>query len=359
MLSKLQIPTPALLLDLDAFEANLSLMADRARQSGKNLRPHAKAHKCVEIAARQIAAGAIGVCVATVAEAELMSSAGITGLLLTSPLADPLKMTRVIATGAMVVVDHPDQVAWYEAAARSSRRTVDVLIDLDVGDHRTGARSTEQAVEIAKAIKALSNEAHATHLRFRGLQGYSISGSHTMGIEARRQVSEAAFHSAIATRDALSHLGFSTEILTGGSTGTWDIDTQLPEVTELQAGSYVLMDLAYGKLGLPFRHALTVLTTVISANHDGFVTVDGGYKAFSTDRGYGPEAADLPGSTYRWGGDEFGYLDCPTKPKLGDKIEFIPPHCDPTVNLYDRIYVYRKEVVEGIWPIKSLNRGYD
>jgi 3-hydroxy-D-aspartate aldolase len=348
--SKLEIPTPALLLDLDVFEGNLHLMADRVRQSGKRLRPHAKAHKCVEIARRQIAAGAIGVCVATASEADLMSSAGVSGLLLTSPLADPLKMARVVATGAMVVVDHADQVAWYNAAGQSSGRTVDVLIDLDVGDHRTGARSTEQAIEIAKAIDL------AGHLRLRGLQGYSISGSHTSGIDARRQVSETAFYSAIATRDALSRLGIATEILTGGSTGTWDIDTQLPEVTELQAGSYVLMDLAYGKLGLPFRHGLTVLTTVISANHDGFVTVDGGFKAFATDRGYGPEAVHLPGSNYRWGGDEFGFLDCTKTPKLGEKIEFIPPHCDPTVNLYDRIYVYRGEVVEAIWSVKSVNR---
>ncbi len=195
--SKLEIPTPALLLDLDAFEGNLALMADRVRESGKQLRPHAKAHKCVEIARRQIAAGAIGVCVATVAEAELMSSAGIAGLLLTSPQADPLKMARVIATGAMVVVDHVDQVSWYNAAARASGRIVDVLIDLDVGDHRTGARSTEQAIEIAKAIGL------AGHLRYRGLQGYSVSGSHTTGIQARRQVSGAAFHTAVATRDAL------------------------------------------------------------------------------------------------------------------------------------------------------------
>jgi D-serine deaminase-like pyridoxal phosphate-dependent protein len=371
MRSKLEIPTPALLLDLDAFEANLRLMADRMHQFGKRLRPHAKAHKCVEIARRQVDAGAIGVCVATVAEAELMSSARIPGLLLTSPLADPLKMARVAATGAMVVVDHVLQVDWYNAAARSSDRMVDVLIDLDVGDHRTGA-SAEQAIEIAKAI------GQASHLRYRGLQGYSISGSHTPGTEARRQVSEAAFRSAVATRNALPHLGLTAlgqtalgvttlgqtaEILTGGSTGTWDIDSQIPEVTELQAGSYVLMDLAYSKLGLPFRRALTVLTTVISANHDGFVTVDGGFKAFSTDRGYGPEAVHLPGSTYRWGGDEFGYLDCgapdSVRPKLGDKIEFIAPHCDPTVNLYDRMYVYRREVVEGIWPVKAADRSHD
>jgi D-serine deaminase-like pyridoxal phosphate-dependent protein len=112
------------------------------------------------------------------------------------------------------------------------------------------------------------------------------------------------------------------------------------------------MDMAYGKLGLPFRPALSVLTTVISASHDAFVTVDGGFKAFSTDRGYGPEAPAYPGSTYRWGGDEFGYLDIAgARPRLGDKIEFIPPHCDPTVNLYDRIYAYRGHTVEHVWPI--------
>ena len=347
MLKKSEIPTPALLLDLDAFEANLRLMADHVKQFGKRLRPHAKAHKCVEIARRQISAGAIGVCVATAAEAELMSGAGIGGLLLTSPLADPRKMARVVATGAMVVADHVIQVEWYNAVARAAGRTVDVLVDLDVGDHRTGAASTEQAVEIAKAID------QASHLRLRGLQGYSVSGSHGATPEERMRISQGAFESAVTTRDALSGLGLATEILTGGSTGTWDIDTKLAEVTELQAGSYVLMDLAYNKLALPFRRALTVLTTVVSANHDGFVTVDGGFKAFSTDRGYGPEAINLPGSRYRWGGDEFGYLDTASKLNLGNKIEFIPPHCDPTVNLYDRIYVCQGDGVEAVWPVKS------
>ncbi len=348
MLKKSEIPTPALLLDLDAFEANLQVMAQWVKQSGKQLRPHAKAHKCVEIARRQIAAGAIGVCVATVDEAELMAGAGIGGILLTSPLADPRKMGRIVATGAMVAVDHAIQVEWYNAVARSADRTMDVVVDLDVGDHRTGASSTQQAIEIAQAVD------RASHLRYRGLQGYSVSGSHGASVEERTHISRAAFDVAIATRDALMGLGLQSEILTGGSTGTWDVDTLLPEVTEMQAGSYVLMDLAYGKLGLPFRHALTVLTTVVSANHDGFVTVDGGFKAFSTDRGYGPAAPSLPGSQYRWGGDEFGYLDEVPKPNLGSKIEFIPPHCDPTVNLHSRIYACRADVVEAVWPIKSL-----
>jgi 3-hydroxy-D-aspartate aldolase len=349
-----EIPTPALLLDLDAFESNLARMASHVRGSGKALRPHAKAHKCVEVGRRQIAAGAVGLCVATVPEAELFYKAGIGGLLLTSPLADPLKMARAVATEAMVVVDHLQQVNWYQDAAYAAARHVDVLIDLDVGDHRTGA-GPDQAVAIALAI------ARSTHLKLRGLQAYSVNGSHagpqadpSAGRAERQRISEEAFRCAAATRDELARQGLPTEILSGGSTGSWDVDTEIPEVTELQAGSYVYMDMAYGKLGLPFQNALSVLVTVVSASHDGFVTVDGGFKAFSTDRGYGPQAKALPGSAYRWGGDEFGYLDiaaATSKPRLGDKIEFLPPHCDPTVNLYDRIYALRGDTAEYVWPI--------
>jgi 3-hydroxy-D-aspartate aldolase len=321
-------------------------MGGQVQRSGKSLRPHAKAHKCVEIARRQLAAGAIGISVATVPEAELMSKAGITGLLLTSPLADPLKMARAVETGAMVTVDHIQQATWYQEAASAAKRVVDVLVDLDVGLHRTGASSAGQAVEIAHAVE------RASHLRLRGLQAYSAQSAHGATAEERRHTSEAALQTAIATRDALARLGLAMDILSGGSTGTWDIDTRWPELTELQAGSYVLMDLEYGRIGVPFRPALTVMATVVSANHDTFVSVDAGFKAFSTDRGYGPEAVGWPGSNYRWGGDEFGYLDCPyQKPQLGERIEFIPPHCDPTVNLHDRIYACRGEDVEAAWSV--------
>ena len=332
----------------------MTQMAERVKECGKRLRPHAKAHKCVEIAKRQIAAGAAGISLATLAEAELMSNAGIPGLLLTSPMADPLKIARIVHTGAMVVVDHVQPAEWYEEAAAKAGRTVDVLIDLDVGDHRTGARSTEQALEIARAVD------RAAHLRLKGLQGYSGRASHAGDFAERKKVSEKAFAGAIETQVAMERGGFSMEILSGGSTGTWDIDLALPEVTELQAGSYLFMDLDYRRVGADFRHSLTVLATVISANHEGFVTVDAGLKAFSTDRGYGPEAANIPGTGYRWGGDEFGYIDVnggARKPKLGDRIEFIPPHCDPTVNLYDRIHACRGDNVEAIWPIMARVQG--
>ncbi len=269
----------------------------------------------------------------------MMSRAGIAGLLLTSPLADPLKMARVVKTGAMVTVDHVQQVAWYQEAAAAAGKTLDVLVDLDVGDRRTGASSTDQAVEIALAVERAGN------LRLRGLQGYSARSAPGANAEERQRTSDAAFQTALTAREAFARRGLSTEILTGGSTGTWDIDTLRPEVTEMQAGSYVLMDIEYGRVGVPFKHALTVMATVVSANHNTFVTVDAGFKAISADRGYGPE-------NYRWGGDEFGYVDFPgSKPKLGDRIEFIPPHCDPTVNLHNRIYACRGENVEAAWPV--------
>jgi D-serine deaminase-like pyridoxal phosphate-dependent protein len=268
-----------------------------------------------------------------------MARSGIPGILLTSPLADPSKIGRIAAIGAMAVVDHVQQVEWYEAAAS---RPIDLLIDLDVGDHRTGASSPAQALEIARAIDK------SPRLSLCGLQAYSVSGSHGATPAERKHISESAFQTAAGIRDLLKSEGFSSEILTGGSTGTWEIDLELSDVTELQVGSYVMMDLAYRRIGIDFQHAMTILATVVSANHESFVTVDAGFKAFSTDRPFGPEPAHLT-VKYRWGGDEFGYLEAPLN--LGDRIEFIAPHCDPTVNLYDKIYACRGEFVEATWPV--------
>jgi D-serine deaminase-like pyridoxal phosphate-dependent protein len=342
-LRKQELITPALLLDLDAFEDNLKRMHDRVRASGKALRPHAKAHKCAEIAKRQVAAGAVGVCVATLAEAELMRAAGIPSLLYTSPVADPAKMKRIAATGAMVVVDHLDQVRGYQETGAK----LDVLVDLDVGDHRTGA-APEQGLVIASAIAASGN------LKLRGIQAYSVMGSHAGGFAGRKKVSSEALALAGDVFAAMKKDGLDVDVLTGGSTGTWEIDTQIPQLTEMQAGSYVLMDMAYRKEGLDFRNAMTVLSTVVSANHSGFVTIDAGTKSFSTDRGYGPEAAVYPELKSRWGGDEFCYLEGARLPRLGEKIELIPPHCDPTANLYDRIHACRGGEVEAVWPLKRL-----
>lgn len=349
ILIKEEIPTPALLLDLDAFEGNLARAAQEARDAGKKLRPHAKAHKCIEIARRQIAAGACGICVATVQEAELMASAGVPDLLFTSPVADPLKIRRIVETGAMAVVDHLKQVEWYREAASALNVPVALLVDLDTGDHRTGAASLDRAIDIAIGID------RASHLWLRGVQAYSVGGSHGTDEEARRAISEKTFGFAAEVRAEMARHGLHTDVVSGGSTGTWSVDLAIDGVTELQAGSYALMDMAYRQLGVDFDRALTVLTTVVSANHNDFATVDGGFKAFSTDRPFGPEPIGLgAGAAYRWGGDEFGFID--TNLRLGQRIELIPPHCDPTCNLYDRMYACRGNEVEAIWPVMDRYR---
>jgi D-serine deaminase-like pyridoxal phosphate-dependent protein len=353
--SKFDLPTPALLVDLDRFELNIRKMQSAISLAGKSLRPHAKAHKCVSIARRQMENGAVGVCVATMSELEWMTFAGI-GVLLTTPVATPAKVTKIAAAvkaGAdiQMVVDHPIQVWMIQKAASLSGTSVRVLIDLDIGDHRTGIPCDERAVALARIISECAN------LKFCGLQAYSVSGSHTEGKTQRRDHSTQAIAQAVVIQKQLLAAGLDARTLTGGSTGTWDIDTLIPEITEIQAGSYPLMDAAYRRIiGNDFAPAMTVLTTVISTSHKDRVTVDGGYKAFATDRPFGPEAVDLDGVRWQWGGDEHGilFLDNPSrKIRLGDPIEFVPPHCDPTVNLYDRIYAIRGERVEEVWPVKE------
>jgi D-serine deaminase-like pyridoxal phosphate-dependent protein len=357
--SLLDVPTPAVLVDLDLLSANIHKMSSAVRAAGKQLRPHAKAHKCVEIARRQLDAGAVGVCVATLAEMELMHAAGFS-VLLTTPVASRLKTDHVAACAraggnVRVVVDHPEQVRLYSDSAQRTGVAVDVLVDLDIGDHRTGIPCDERAIELAQTVNAAAN------LRFVGLQAYSVSGSHTEGWEARRLHSTKAIAQAVAVQRRLLDLGLDAQTLTGGSTGTWDIDTSIPEMTEIQAGSYALMDAAYRRIGgADFAPAMTVLATVISCNHPHRVTVDAGFKAFATDRPFGPEPVGLAGARWEWAGDEHGvlHLDDVSRPvRLGDRIEFLAPHCDPTVNLYDRIYVRRGEQVEAVWPVKTPKLG--
>jgi D-serine deaminase-like pyridoxal phosphate-dependent protein len=351
---KRELPTPALLVNLDDLESNIHKLQKAVSDAQKQLRPHAKAHKCVEIARRQVHAGAVGVCVATLAEMELMISARIS-VLLTTPVAASLKTDRIaqwIRDGAdiSVVVDHSMQVKLYQDSASRAGSTIPVLVDLDVGDHRTGIPCDERAIQLAREIQASPN------LRFAGLQAYSVSGSHTEGVEARRAHSRDAIGRAIPVQKQLLSEGFDARRLTGGSTGTWEIDLAISELTELQAGSYALMDVAYRKIGgVPFAPAMTVLSTVVSASHESFVTVDAGYKSFATDRPFGPEAVNFRDVRWQWAGDEHGILHFDLGRRTlqpGDRVEFLVPHCDPTVNLYDRIVAYRGERVEAVWPLK-------
>src|SRR5262245_41606062 len=245
--TRADLPTPALLLDLDLFEANLRTMADHCKKAGCGFRPHAKTHKCPEIARRQVASGALGVCVATVPEAEAMVKADIRGVLLTSPILEPGKIARMAAlakTGdVLLAVGHARQVDLLDEAARKAGATVDVLIDLDVGDRRTGILPGEPALELARLVT------RSKQLRLRGLQAYAGHASHVVGFAEREKVSREAMSKAVRTRDLLAEAGLKTTILSGGSTGTYNIDGAIAGVTELQAGSYIFMDVEYRRIG--------------------------------------------------------------------------------------------------------------
>jgi 3-hydroxy-D-aspartate aldolase len=361
-----EIPTPALLLDMDRFERNLERMAKHVRAMGKSLRPHAKTHRCPEIAHRQIAAGALGVACAKLGEAEVMARHGIRGLLITTEVVAPSAVRRLMrlvaeAPDTLVVVDNAENVDVLARAAAEDGVTLDVLIDVDVGGRRTGVQPGEPALALARQV------AHRGALRLRGLQGYAGHCAHVMGWAQRRDASLAAMAPLMDTRARMEADGLPLDIVAGGSTGTWDIDVELSGLTELQSGSYCVMDIDYRRIGdrhgdtlTGFEMALTVATTVVSVPTADRAMVDAGLKAFSTDKPFPPEAVERPGVDYGFAGDEHGRLtvkDRSRAPRLGERIEFFPPHCDPTFNLYDRIWCVRGPRVEAVWDIAARGRS--
>lgn len=363
--TKDDLPTPSLLLDLDAFETNIARMAEHARANGLELRPHAKTHKCSEIAKRQIGAGAVGACVATIREAEAMAAAGIGGLLLTSESVGPNKIHRLMRLAqrkpdTMAVVDHPDNAVELDQASGAAGVRLNVLIDVDPLGRRTGVPPGPRAVALAEKVDKLSN------LNLKGVHGYCGASSHVNGFEERKEHSEQYMRPVLETREKMLGKGLPVEIMSGASTGTYNIDSELDGMTELQVGSYALMDIDYrviggrsGEVYDDFKNALHVLATVISRNHDDIATVDAGLKAFATDREFGPEVARPAGLTYAFRGDEHGALtfaDSQSEVRLGDKIELVVPHCDPNVNLYDRMYCVRGDRVQQVWKIDA--RGH-
>ena len=357
------LPTPALLVDLDPFEANLRAMADHCRREGCHFRPHAKTHKCPEVARRQVASGARGISTATVAEAEAMVAAGISGVLLTSPIVEVGKIRRMVELARsggeiLLSVGHPLQVERLAEAAAASKVRIDVLVDLDVGDHRFGIEPGKPALDLARRI------GEHPSLRIAGVQAYLGLAAHVAGFEARKAVSLDALARAVETREMLLKAGFDAAFLSCASTGTYNIDSALPCEVELQSGSYIFMDLEYRAIGGrrddtafdDFEPSLTVLATVVDDNHPGRVTVDAGLKAFATDSAFLPEIKGQPGLVYQFHGDEFGRITAgpgQVLPKVGDRLEFQVPHCDPTVNLYDRIHAVRDGSVQDVWGVAA------
>ncbi len=357
--SRFRLPTPALILDEAALDANIRRMAGRARDKVA-LRPHAKTHKCAWIARKQIAAGAVGICCAKTGEAEALSAAGVRGILLTSPVADPAMPKRLcdlaaIDTGFACVVDHRDPATSLSGEACRRGIRVNVLIDVDVGLGRTGVSGPEQAVALAEHVHRCEG------LTLAGVQGYGGHWQHIAGFQKRCDAVRVGMERLSRAVDAIRSAGHPVGVITGGGTGTVAADLHLNVLNELQPGSYVFMDAQYsdamgGDDDGAFETSLWVASQVVSANADGIVTVDAGLKAFATDGPMPRPAGErFGGSTYMFFGDEHGALTRPAGPpvSLGERVEFVTPHCDPTVDRYDAYHVVRGDRLVGIVPIEA------
>jgi D-serine deaminase-like pyridoxal phosphate-dependent protein len=360
------IPTPAAVLDLDAFERNIAKMAARAKAAGLALRPHSKSHKCSALARRQIEAGAAGVCCAKLAEAEAMAAAGVASILVTSPIAGLAQARRAARLAERVadfriVVDHHYGAAELGVAAAEigSGDPIQVLIDVDPRLGRTGVANPEQAVLVARAI------ASQPKLKALGVQCYGGQWQHLKGANERAAAVADGMAYLATVLAALKAEGYPTGLVTGGGTGSFAADAAQGVLTEVQPGSYAFMDRDYREAlggdpdGDPdgaFEQALAIAATVISANQPDWVTVDAGLKAFATD-GPLPEplTPKFAGCGYRFYGDEHGRLMRPASGEVarGERVDFVPPHVDPTLDRYDVIHLVRGDVLVEIAPVEA------
>lgn len=351
------IDTPALLLDLDAFERNLARMVEALRGRNVRLRAHAKSHKCPQIALRQVALGAVGICCQKVSEAAVFVQAGIQDVLVTNEVMGDVKLRHLVAlarTARMgVLVDHPQQVQALAAAAQAHAVTLDVYIEVNVGANRCGVAPGEEAVRLAQQI------ASSASLRFAGLQCYHGPAQHLRAPQDRAAAIASAVEAARMTRQAIEACGIAVERVTGAGTGSFVHERDSGVFNEIQAGSYIFMDRDYGdnQLGdgdIAFEHALFVRTSVMSRTTATHAVVDAGLKASSVDSGL-PTVWQRPDLRYVKAADEHGVLITADAAalSLGEQLMLVPGHCDPTVNLYDELICVRGGRVEALWPIAA------
>ncbi len=360
-LKKSDLDTPCLILDLDFLDQNLVSMQQNAVSAGKNLRPHTKTHKSSEVAKKQLEIGAVGVCAAKVSEAEALVNAGVTSVLITGPVSTEQKIRRMVsllqdAPALMCIVDNPDGIRLLAGILRENNKQMGVLLDLDAGLHRTGVNPRD-ALDIANLIREYPE------LTLRGIQAYAGQVQHISSFEERKTESLSVLEEPARVFRELQAGFRSCDIFSASGTGTFDIDILLPELTDLQTGSYAVMDSEYLAIGSKndparnetFNPALRLLTSVVSSNQNEFVTVDAGLKSLYKDGGvprvYGKGAAWL---TYNWFGDEYGRIIADQKsglPGWGTQLELIVSHCDPTINLFNQYHLVRGEEVVGTWPI--------
>ena len=360
-ISKWDLDTPCLCVDLDRLEGNLDRMQTTVTGNGIASRPHAKTHKCPAIARLQIATGSVGICTAKISEAEVMFEHGVEQILLTTVNVSPRKIRRAMylrkwCDGFVQAVDTAANARELSDAAAEAGVVADVTVDVDPGGHRTGITPGAPALELAQLVDTLPG------LHLRGMLCYDGGSQHVTGFAERRRRALANLEAAADTADRMKRSGLDTGIFSGGGTGTYNIDHETPGMTDVQVGSYVFMDAQYLGIGgeeddevySDFAPALTVLTTVLNDQYEGRATTDAGAKANTINRPW-PIVAGETGMSYTSGSDEFGTIryeeNASRTYRVGDKLELIVSHCDPVVNLYDQLYGIRGDRVEAVWPI--------
>ena len=336
-------------------------MAEHARTHGYAVRPVAKIHKSIEVMRLQVAGGGLGPCCATLVESEVMADAGMSGVMLFTSVVTAPKLERLAALnartqGLVVVADDPSNVMQLAQVGRQSDRPLGVMVDIHVGGIRTGIADEERAVDLARLV------AETDGLEFAGVQGYT-TGVNKYDFDARRTLVRERFQPLVRVVERLHEEGLPPRIVSGGSTATHDIDHEVGVLTEVQAGTYVFMDMFYRGVVLrrddpyPFRQSLSVRATVISNARSGFVVTDAGMK--EVDRPPAAEHADIlwgapAGATYSLVGDDMGRIDF-ARPEdtmaVGDVVELMPPRCYQTAVLYSHYHVVRGDELVDIWPL--------
>ncbi len=357
-----QIETPALIVDLDAFEDNLDSMRQIIQASGVRLRAHAKTHKSVDVAREQIArGGACGICVQKTGEAEAMIAGGITDVMISNQVTAPSKIARLASltdkARLFVCVDDADNIAALSAAMRGRAHDLGVLVEINVGNGRCGVEPGGAALRLAQQIKA------ADGLVFSGLQAYQGNAQHIRDHEMRAAEVARVVQATAETVRVLENAGLPCSIVAGAGTGTFPLEADSGVYNEVQCGSYIFMDADYKRVRdanddpLAFRNALYVLTSIMSVAGQGRAVCDAGHKAASIDSGL-PIIQDRPDLNYREASDEHGVIDDPEDSlTLNQRLWLIPGHCDPTVNLHDTMIAVRAGQVEAIWPVSARGMG--
>ena len=364
-MSKWDLDTPALCVDLDALEKNIAAMQAAVTRFGIATRPHAKTHRSADIAKMQLAAGAIGICTAKLGEAEALAAQGVDRICMTTANLSPAKIRRAMQLRTRMpqfiqAVDWDSNARDLSAAAKEAGVTADVVIDVAVGT-RSGIPAGEAALALAKLVDALPN------LMLRGLLSYDGGAQHITGFAARKAQALKNIEANARTFEAMKKAGLNTGIFSGGGTGTYNMQHLVPGFTDVQVGSYLFMDMQYLAIGGErgpvyddFLPSLTVVGTVLNNRFPGRLTTDAGAKALTLNV---PRAGvkGEPGMDYNAGSDEFGVITVTGEPSkayaMGDRIEMIVPHCDPVVNLYDVMYGIRGDRVEKVFPIHARGRS--